>query len=87
MKICSTKCPAHCEFCAWSIRDTYEEDGITYDCGHMGCVLDIEGNAHEDAAYEDGYCEDFKCFKYDDAEQNTRLEVTKEEYKELYEEY
>ena len=57
-----TNCIPCCDFCIFSIRDIQEVfNGLTIDCGPMGCKLHPEQNYQEMAQCCE-FCEDFHCF-------------------------
>lgn len=62
MTLCNKNCIPCCDFCAHVIYDTEEIDGKVITFGPMGCKLHAD-KEHQEIAEDNGYCEDFHCFR------------------------
>lgn len=73
MKLCCKGCMPDCAFCINFISNEYEDS----------CALGSETYCTAAKSYP---CEYFECFMYENEErENTRLEISKEEYLRDYE--
>lgn len=63
MILCGEGCIPHCDFCIYSIRDIWvDENGWESDQWPKGCAK-YNDEAHQDIAFDNGFCEDFHCFR------------------------
>lgn len=61
MILCENGCIPCCDYCIYSIRDTWvDEEGVLRDQGPMGCTKHLDAE-HQEIADACGHCEDFHC--------------------------